>query len=273
MTRPKSKPQSFTTPTTATAEASTRLLGAHSSGHPCAPVRDLIGDDIVAAYTVQNTLTEKWLAEGRRIVGRKIGLTNRAGQQRVGADTPDVGMLFADMAVPDGEEIPPGTVLQPMVEAEVAIVLEHDLVHERHTVADLIAATAFALPAIEVAGSRIKDWDITLADTVVDNASSGRYVLGTRPVSLHDVDLRAVTMTLDRRGEQVATGTGANCLGHPLNALLWLADTAVRSSRPLKAGDTVITGTLGQVVPAEPGDMLEATIEGLGDVRVAFGKA
>lgn len=247
-----------------------RLTEAHTSGHPCAPIRDLIGD-IGAAYAVQDRLTEKWLADGRRLVGRKIGLTNRDSQARFGADGPDLGMLFADMAVPDGAEIPAGAVLQPMVEVEVALVLADDLPHERHTVADLIAATAFALPAIEVAGSRIRDWDITVVDTVADNASSGRYVLGTRPVRLHDVDLRSVTMTLEHNGEQVSSGTGANCLGHPLNALLWLADTAVRLGRPLRAGDTVITGALGPVLPGAPGKVFEASIGGLGDVRVAFG--
>lgn len=251
--------------------AAERLLGAHASGVPCEPVRDLIAtaDD---AYAVQDRMTERWLGEGRRLSGRKIGLTSRAVQRQMGVDSPDFGMLYADMAVPDGDEIPAGAVLQPRVEAEVALVLEHDLTHERHTVADLIRATAFALPAIEIVGSRIRDWDITLADTVADNASSGMYALGNRPVRLEDADLRLCGMVLERRGEQLSSGTGAACLGHPLNAALWLADTLVRVGRPLRAGDTVLTGALGPVVPAAPGDVFEARIDGLGDVRVAFGK-
>ncbi|TDD96092.1 2-keto-4-pentenoate hydratase [Actinomadura rubrisoli] len=260
------------TPTTpAISAAAERLLGAHASGVPCAPVRDLIGT-ADEAYAVQAVLTGRWLADGRRLSGRKIGLTSRAVQDQLGVDSPDFGMLFADMAVPDGAEIPAGAVLQPRAEAEVALVLEDDLVHERHTVADLIRATAFALPAIEVVGSRVRDWDITLADTVADNASSGMYVLGTRPVPLKDVDLRLCGMVLERRGEQLSTGTGAACLGHPLNAALWLADTLARVGRPLRAGDTVLTGALGPVVPAAPGDVFEARIEGLGDVRAAFAK-
>ena len=251
--------------------AAERLLGAYASGAPCEPVRDLIGtaDD---AYAVQDRLTERWLRDGRRLAGRKIGLTSRAVQAQIGVDSPDFGMLFADMAVPDGEEIPAGAVLQPRAEAEVALVLEHDLTHERHTVADVIRATAFALPAIEVVGSRVRDWDITLADTVADNASSGMYALGNRPVLLKDVDLRLCGMVMERRGEQASTGNGAACLGHPLNAALWLADTLARVGRPLRAGDTVLTGALGPVVPAAPGDVFEARIDGLGDVRVAFGK-
>ncbi|WP_279486649.1 fumarylacetoacetate hydrolase family protein [Actinomadura sp. 6K520] len=251
--------------------AAERLLGAYATGTPCEPVRDLIGT-AGDAYAVQERLTERWLTEGRRLAGRKIGLTSRAVQAQIGVDSPDFGMLFADMAVPDGDEIPAGAVLQPRAEAEVALVLEHDLTHERHTVADVIRATAFALPAIEVVGSRVRDWDITLADTVADNASSGMYALGSRPVPLADVDLRLCGMVLERRGEQVSTGNGAACLGHPLNAALWLADTLVRVGRPLRAGDTVLTGALGPVVPAAPGDVFEARVDGLGDVRVAFGK-
>ncbi|HEX3957827.1 MAG TPA: fumarylacetoacetate hydrolase family protein [Trebonia sp.] len=248
--------------------AASRLLEAYASGRPCEPVRDLIGVD--SAYVVQNLMTEQWLSQGRRLTGRKIGLTSAAVQRQFGVDSPDFGVLFADMAVPDGAEIPAGAVLQPRVEAEVALVLERDLPHERHTVADVIRATAFALPAIEVVGSRIRDWDITLADTIADNASAGMYVLGDRPVLLRDVDLRMAGMVIERRGEQVSTGIGAACLGHPLHAAVWLADTLARLGRPLGAGDTVMTGALGPVTPVEPGDVLEARIDGLGDVRVAF---
>ncbi|WP_433324067.1 2-keto-4-pentenoate hydratase [Spirillospora sp. CA-294931] len=251
--------------------AAERILGAYASGVPCEPVRDLI-EGPEQAYAVQDRVTDHWERQGRRLTGRKIGLTSAAVQRQLGVGSPDFGMLFADMAVPDGAEIPAGAVLQAKAEAEVALVLERDLLHERHTAADLIRATAFALPAIEVVGSRIRDWDISLADTVADNASSGMYVLGNRPVRLEDADLRLCGMVLERRGEQVSTGTGAACLGHPLNAALWLADTLVRVGRPLRAGDTVLTGALGPMVAAVPGDVLEARVEGLGDVRVAFAK-
>ncbi|MFC5186562.1 2-keto-4-pentenoate hydratase [Actinomadura harenae] len=259
------------TATTAVEQAADRILAAYASGTPCAPVRDLVATPD-EAYAVQERLTTTWLGEGRRLAGRKIGLTSQAVQRQLGVDTPDFGMLFADMAVPDGAEIPAGAVMQARAEAEVALVLEHDLTHERHTVADLIRATAFALPAIEIVGSRIRDWDITLADTVADNASCGMYALGNRPVRLADVDLRLCGMVLERRGEQVSTGTGTACFGHPLNAALWLADMLVRVGRPLRAGDTVLTGALGPMTAVAPGDVVEARIDGLGDVRVAFGQ-
>ncbi|MFF4172952.1 2-keto-4-pentenoate hydratase [Streptomyces sp. NPDC001744] len=254
--------------------AAERLDRARRTGVPCAPVRDLLpAGDLDAAYAVQSLLTERRLTGGRRITGWKVGLTSPAVQRQLGVDTPDFGALFDDTAVPDGAELPWGAVLQPKAEAEVALVLEQDLGHERHTVADVIRATAFALPAVEVVGSRIRDWDITAVDTIADNASSGAYVLGTRPVLLRDVDLRTAGMALERRGEPVSTGAGVACLGHPLHAAVWLADTLVRLGRPLRAGDTVLTGALGPMTAVAPGDVLEARIDGLGSVRAAFGRA
>ncbi|MFV6026853.1 2-keto-4-pentenoate hydratase [Streptomyces sp. NPDC056264] len=257
----------------AVASAAERLDTARLTGVPCDPVRDLLPPgDLAAAYAVQTVLGERRSAEGRRVTGWKIGLTSAAVQTQLGVDTPDFGRLTDDMAVPDGAEIPWGAVLQARAEAEVALVLDHDLTHERHTVADVIRATAFALPAVEIVGSRIRDWDISAVDTIADNASSGAYVLGTRPVPLRELDLRTAGMVLERRGEPVSTGAGAACLGNPLHAAVWLADTLVRLGHPLRAGDTVLTGALGPMTTVEPGDVLEARIDGLGSVRAAFGR-
>ncbi|MGW7414361.1 2-keto-4-pentenoate hydratase [Streptomyces sp. NPDC054863] len=257
----------------AVARAAGRIDEARRSGVPCDPVRDLLpSGDLDAAYAVQSVLTERRIAAGRRVTGWKIGLTSTAVQAQLGVDTPDFGALLDDTAVPDGAEIGWGSVLQPRAEAEVALVLDHDLIHERHTVADVIRATAFALPAVEVVGSRIRDWDISAVDTIADNASSGAYVLGTRPVPLRELDLRTVGMVLERRGEPVSTGAGAACLGNPLHAAVWLADTLVRLGCPLRAGDTVLTGALGPMAAVEPGDVLEARIDGLGSVRASFGR-
>jgi 2-keto-4-pentenoate hydratase len=251
--------------------AAERLYEARCSGVPCAPVRDLLpAGDLEAAYAVQSLLTERRLGEGRRITGWKTGLTSADVQARFDSPAVHFGTLFDDTAVPDGAELPWGSVLQPRAEAEVALVLECDLTHERHTVADVIRATAFALPAVEIVGSRIRDWDITAVDSLADNASSGAYVLGDRPVPLGRLDLRTAGMVLERRGEPVSTGAGAACLGHPLHAAVRLADRLVRHGRPLRAGDTVLTGALGPTAAVAPGDVLEARIDGLGSVRAAF---
>jgi 2-keto-4-pentenoate hydratase len=255
-------------------QAADLLMRAHDSGTPCPPVRELLaaaGND--GAYAVQAINTGRWLAQGRRLVGRKIGLTSLAVQKQLGVDQPDFGMLYADMAYGDGEEVPWHRLLQPKVEAEVALVLERDLPDEGTTSAELIRATAYALPAIEIVGSRIADWNIRFIDTVADNASSGLYVLGHTPVKLESVDLRLAGMVMERGGEPVSLGVGAACLGHPLNAALWLARTMARLGQPLQAGDTVLTGALGPMALVRPGDVFEARINGLGSVRAAFGQA
>ena len=244
---------------------------AWRDGEPIEPVRDRLPEgDIDAAYRVQQTNTEHWLREGRRLVGRKIGLTAKAVQEQLGVNQPDFGMLFADMCLADGEEIAPRSVMQPRCEAEVALVLNSPLDREQLTLIDLIDAVAYALPAIEVVGSRIADWRIEIVDTVADNASSGMYVLGTRPVKLGDIDLRECGMVMERKGAQISIGSGAACLGNPLNAALWLARKMVEMGMPLDAGDTVMTGALGPMVPVAPGEEVEARIDGLGSVRAVF---
>jgi len=251
--------------------AAERLRRAAETGVPTGPVRDDIpAGDVAAAYAIQKVNTDHALASGRRLVGRKIGLTSKVVQKQLGVDSPDFGMLFADMALADGDEVPAGGVLQPKVEAEVALVLGRDLPHAEPTLADVIAATAYALPAIEIVGSRIDKWDIRLVDTVADNASAGLFVLGTTPVKLDGLDLRLAGMVMERRGDQISLGAGAACLGNPLNAALWLARTMVAVGAPLKAGDIVMTGALGPMAPVAPGDVVDVRIAGLGSVRAAF---
>ncbi|MFF4509321.1 2-keto-4-pentenoate hydratase [Streptomyces sp. NPDC001401] len=252
-------------------KAADTLLAATRANAPCPPVRSLLGEgDIEAAYAVQRTNVERGVAAGRRIVGRKIGLTSPAVQAQLGVDQPDFGTLFADMAVPDGGLVAAGRLLQPKVEAEVALVLGAELPHQDCTVVDVLRATDFALPALEIVDSRIAGWDIGIVDTVADNASSGLYVLGGTPVPLTGLDLRGVRMTMTRAGEPVSEGTGADCLRGPLNAAAWLASTLARMGDPLLAGDVVLTGALGPMVAAAPGDRFEARISQLGRITVEF---
>jgi len=249
-----------------------RLRLAGESGEAVAPIREQIdSEDVASAYAIQQANTDFWLKAGRRLVGRKIGLTSRAVQKQLGVNTPDVGMLFADMALGDGDEVALSRVLQPRAEAEVALVLERDLSHADCTLSELISATAYALPAIEIVGSRIRAWDIKLVDTIADNASAGLYVLGAEPKKLEGLDLRLAGMVMQRRGEPVSLGAGAACLGNPLNAAVWLARTMVEMGNPLKAGDVIMTGALGPMVGVAAGDVLDVRICGLGSVRAAFG--
>jgi 2-keto-4-pentenoate hydratase len=252
-----------------------QLWAAQTSGVPCAPLRALFGDlspqeQEQRAYAVQQINVQRSLSAGRRIVGRKIGLTSPAVQKQLGVDRPDFGALLDDMAVVDGQPIDTTRLLQPKVEAEIALVLQRDLTHERHTVADLIGATAYAVAAIEVVDSRIAGWDIRFVDTVADNASSGLFVLGTQPRPLAKLDLAGARMRLLRGGEPVSEGVGAACLGNPLNAARWLADTLVRIGTPLRAGDIVLTGALGPMAGVQAGQTYTAQIEGFAPVRAIF---
>lgn len=254
-------------------QAADSIAGAWVSGTPCPPVRDLLpAGDVDSAYAVQDIATERLLASGRRLVGRKIGLTSPAVQKQLGVDQPDYGMLFDDMDVAIGAIIPWGRVHQPRIEAEIAFVLKEDLNDSRLTSADALSAIDYAVAALEIVGSRIANWDISLVDTIADNASSGLFAIGHEPRRMHEIDVIGATMTMSRGGVLVSTGSGASCLGSPVSALLWLARMMAARGRPLGRGDLVLSGALGPMTAVNPGDRFIATIDGLGSVSAQFGE-
>jgi 2-keto-4-pentenoate hydratase len=264
----------MTTDQTQIERAAALLAEAANSKVPIAPIRELLAaGDVEAAYAVQTINTQRALKAGRRLVGRKIGLTSAAVQKQLGVSQPDYGMLFADMARGDGDEIKLADVMQAKVEAEIAFVLERDLTEPMLTTADLFRAIAYAVPAIEIVGSRIAGWDIRITDTIADNASSGLYVLGSRPMRLADFEPRLCGMVMERAGDPVSVGAGLACLGSPVNAALWLANVMVKAGAPLRAGDTILSGALGPMAGVKAGDVFDVRIEGLGAVRAAFAHA
>lgn len=257
--------------TAAIVEAAARLADAATTRTPCAPVRDLIGrDDLSAAYAVQERLTQARLGAGVAIVGRKIGLTSPAVQQQLGVGQPDFGILFADMEYPAGETVPIERFLQPRVEAEVAFVLESDLVEGELDLDQVRGAVGYAVAALEICDSRVQDWDISFGDTVADNASAGAYVLGTQRRTLAEVTPSEVTMAMSVTGQEDSTGAGTACLGDPLLAVQWLARQAREFGQPLRAGHVVLSGALGPMRAVVPGAEVSATISGLGSVSVRF---
>jgi 2-keto-4-pentenoate hydratase len=253
--------------------AADRLARAAATRTPCAPVRDLLGpSDIALAYAVQSAQTAARLAGGARIVGRKVGLTSPAVQRQIGVDQPDFGVLFDDMEVPAGQEVPSSRLLQPKAEAEVAFVLGRDLADGDLGQAQVRAAVSVAVAALEIVDSRVAGWDIGITDTVADNASSGLYVLGPDRVALADVEPVDVRMTLELDGRPASDGNGRACLGDPLHALTWLALTARAYGSPLRAGEVVLSGALGPMVDVGPGSRVVATLSGLGTVSATFSR-
>lgn len=254
-------------------DAARRLREAELTGTPCAPIRELLCDgDVDAAYAVQSLITGEKLAGGGRLVGRKIGLTSVKVQQQIGVDSPDFGSLFADTSYAYGEPVPAGRFIQPKVEGEIALVMGRGIATDQPTFGDLIRATEYVLPALEIVDSRIANWDIRLLDTVADNASAGGFVLGGRPERLGDHDLAATRMEMSVNGEKRSQGSGADCLGHPLTAALWLARTLARHGEPLREGDIVLTGALGPMVEVAPGDEVLLKVGGMCDTLAIFGR-
>jgi 2-keto-4-pentenoate hydratase len=254
-----------------TSPALERLLAARASHQPCPPVRDLLQPATVAeAYSVQLAWVERRLDEGAAVVGRKIGLTNPAVQKQLGVNSPDYGYLLMDMVYLDGAMIDGDALLQPRVEAEVAFVLRSDLDLADPTEHDIIASTEYVAAALEIVDSRIENWDIRLVDTIADNASAGAFVLGRER---HEItaDLANAAMVMHRDGGVVSEGNARDCLGSPLASMVWLARMCHELGSPLRAGEIVLSGALGRVVDAHPGDSFRAEIEGLGSVSIEFG--
>ncbi|WP_322012777.1 2-keto-4-pentenoate hydratase [Paraburkholderia sp. J12] len=223
-------------------------------------------DGIDAAYAVAELNTRRDLASGRRMIGKKIGLTSKAVQQQLGVDQPDFGVLFDDMEFLTGAELPGERLTQPKAEAEIAFVFGRDLDDDVISWGRFLHGIEYALPAIEVVDSAIQDWRITLVDTIADNASCGLYVLGSRPRRISEIDLTACQMVCSANGIVVSEGSGAACLGNPLYAGWWLAKTLAARGQPLCAGDVVLSGALGPMVAVSRGTQIDVQIGGFGSV-------
>lgn len=252
-------------------EAARILREAEEQKIICDPVRNIIGsEDIAAAYKVQDINTQVKLKAGGRVIGQKIGLTAPTVQKQLGIDQPDFGLLWQDREVSNGGEISVSELMQPKAEAEIGFVLGRDLIQEQLSTVDIINAIDYAVVSIEIVGSRIRNWDIKITDTIADNASASHWVIGHQPTILNKVDVINCSMQIKNNNKIVSEGKGRNCLGSPINAMLWLAKKMQTMERPLQAGDLILSGALGPMVPIKAGDQIEARIEGLGSASVSF---
>ena len=252
-------------------ELGDQLYQALQTQTPLEPLTTRYPDITIAnAYAIQQRMIGCRLAAGEKIVGKKIGVTSKAVMNMLGVHQPDLGHMLDGMIFGDGDAIAANTLIQPKAEGEIAFVLGKDLIGPGISAADVLAATAGVMACFEVVDSRIRDWKIKIQDTVADNASCGVFVLGDRMVDPKSVDLRNCGMVLEKNGEIVVTGAGAATMGSPVNAVVWLANTLGRLGIPLKAGEVILSGALGAMVPVQAGDNLRMTVGGIGTCAVRF---
>jgi 2-keto-4-pentenoate hydratase len=248
------------------------LLAVYSSGKTIPPVsatyEQLTVDD---AYQIQMIQVMKRTMAGESVIGYKVGLTSSAMQQQLGVYEPDFGHLLTGMLHTADAPIDTRRLfLQPRAEPEVALVTSRALRGPGLSVADVMSATAYALPAIEIIDSRISDWKIGLVDTIADNASSGGLVLGQSPVPTGGRDLSLAGCVIRRNGRIAGTGAGAAVLGSPWHAATWLVNTLTARHVELAAGSIILTGSITAATPVASGDAVTVTIDGLGSVTAVF---
>ncbi|WP_076371634.1 2-keto-4-pentenoate hydratase [Peribacillus simplex] len=247
------------------------LLEAERAIKPISPITDRHDTlSVVDSYHVQLEVVKRKLAEGRSIIGKKVGLTSKAMQHMLGVNEPDYGHLFDDMKVETDEMVNIDLMVAPKIEAEIGFILGEDLKGPNLTYLDVMMATKYVVPTIEIIDSRIVDWRIKLIDTIADNGSSAKVVVGKRLSTIDQIDLRIASMVLYKNEELIATGAGAAALGHPAHAVAWLANKLSEFNISLKAGELILPGALSAAILVSSGDTITAEFGTLGSVSVHF---
>jgi 2-keto-4-pentenoate hydratase len=252
-------------------EAAQALAAAEQDRAPIAPLRETYeGFDVVDAYEVQLINIRRRVEAGASIRGHKVGLSSKAMQKMMGVDEPDYGHLLGEMFVFEDDAIPASDFCFPRIEMEVAFVLGAPLSGPDCTVADVLRATAYVAPSLELVDSRIRDWKIGLVDTIADNASSARVIVGGQATSVLGLDLKTLGANLRRNGELVETGAAGAVLGNPAKAVAWLANKVHGFGVTLEAGHVILPGACSRAIDVHPGDCIEAEFDRLGRVAVSF---
>ena len=247
------------------------LYQAFLSRDPIAPLTDREPSiTIEDAYQIQLRMIKRRLDAGETVVGKKIGVTSKIVMDMLKVNQPDFGQMLSGMVFNEGEPIAVSTLIAPKAEAEVAFLLNRDLVGPGVTAADVLRATECVMPCFEIVDSRIRDWKIKIQDTVADNASCGVLTLGGVRRSPRHVDLALAGMVLEKNGEVISTSCGVSVQGSPVNAVAWLANTLGRLGIALKAGEIILSGSQSPLVPVQAGDSLHCSVGGLGSTSVRF---
>jgi 2-keto-4-pentenoate hydratase len=254
-------------------KAATALMEAENEKEPIAPFTSSTEEiSVEDAYNIQLFQIRQRIEKGAVVVGKKIGLTSKAMQEMFNVTEPDYGHLLNDMMYGDGETIRLNKFIQPRIEFEIAFVLNKDLKGPGVTMNDVIEATDYVVPALEIIDSRIKDWQIKFEDTVADNGSSAGAIIGSSTAKLDALDLAAVKMTVTRNGEFLDAATGSAVMGHPAQAVAWLANALGSYGISLHAGEVILSGALSKAIPIEDGDTFTAEFDQIGAVTATFKK-
>lgn len=247
------------------------LLEAEFKKNALVPLTQKYSDlNVTDAYYIQLEMLKRKIIAGRKVIGKKVGLTSTAMQKMLGVEEPDYGHLLDDMRVMSGGKVQRNDFLSPKVEGEIGFILGEDLRGPNVTWLDVLMATEYITPTLEIIDSRIADWKIQLIDTIADNGSSAKFVVGEQITMIHGIDLRSVGMSLYKNGEIISTGSGAAALGHPAQAIAWLANKLYEFDITLNAGELILPGALSGALSVEAGDTVSAHFGQLGSVSVTF---
>ena len=252
-------------------EIAARLYAAERTNTPIALLSEqypaMTMDD---AYAIQQEGLALRLADGARVVGRKIGITSRGMMRMLNCDTPDYGHLLAHTVIPEGQPCPRRALNLPIVEGELAFIMGEDLNGGPVTTADILNATAWVLPCFEICDARFPSWKVTVLDTISDNAAAARFMLGSRPKRLHEINPRAIGMVMEKNGALLGSGAGAEVMGSPVTSVAWLANKLLEYGAHLAKGDIVLSGAFLAAAPAESGDVFTLSLDGFPSLTVAF---
>ena len=246
----------------AAAEANRTMIERLTLRHPEMTVED--------SYAVQNEWRRRAQESGRRLVGRKIGLTSKVMQEATGITEPDYGAIFADQVHENGSVIEHGQYSNVRIEVELAFVLKDELRGPHTSIFDVLRATEYVVPALEILSSRIQMEGRTIVDTISDNAALGGMVYGGNPVAPDAVDLRWVSALLYRNETLEDTGVAAAVLNHPANGVAWLANKLAAHGDALEAGSIVLAGSFTKPMWVHPGDTVHADYGQLGAITCRF---
>jgi 2-oxopent-4-enoate hydratase len=247
------------------------LMDASEAHTPISPLTDELPElTPEGAYEIAADIIGHKMGNGRHIVGRKVGVTSEAAQKALGIDTPSFGIILDDMTVRDGGRVRMSNLIQPKVEAEIGFRLKDVLKGPGVTADDVIAATEYVFPALEIVDSRIIDWKVKRGDLIADNTASAMVVLGNTHIAPGDIDLPAEQVSLTIDGMEIASGEGSAVLGHPANAIAWLANTLSEMDMGIGAGEFVIPGSMIAPQVVRAGNAITAAYGSLGIVSVSF---